>query len=618
MRYRKQWSGVAGAVGVTVFINLALSGAGGQTFPHPSADAARVDRLLGQMTLEEKVALIRGAVEPASTYQGQAGYLAGVPRLHIPSLRFADGPPGLLTRIPSQAETATMGLAATFSVRDAEENGHVIGRDARALGIDVVLQPFINMDRDLTFGRGFNTFGEDPYLTGQIGAAEVRGVQEQDVMAMAKHFVGYDSSRYNTLIDQQTLHEVYVAPFAAVVKAGVAAIMCSYNKINGYWACDNADALKTILKGELGFQGFVTSDWGAVHSVDSINQGLDMEMPGVTRPERESSAGRPNFFVLDPKEVSPASPRRMTGEDEAPSGQSDTIPEEISADRGVEPVPWSGDGSSLYAALRDGSVSEATITAAARRVLWEMDRFGYLDGSQKHTVTMQPVEANAAIIEKTAEDAAVLLRNAHHTLPLKPADLASLALIGPTAGQVDAIGMFGERSGGLPERQVGPLAALRKLAPAASIVYAVDDDMTGIPVPAADLSHGGKPGLLRTSKDGSESFDAELNFTRSNGRALAPNSTTTWTGNLSVPADGDYWLYLQVLGARGWLSVDGHPVGRTGARPGGVHGDTQKAAQDNIMPATDGLDNVRRSVWLTRGSHGLSPRTVPETQPRSG
>ena len=82
-----------------------------------------------------------------------AGYLAGVPRLHIPSLRFADGPPGLLTRVPSQAETATMGVAATFSVADAEANGRVIGKDARALGIDVCLQPFINIDRDITFGR---------------------------------------------------------------------------------------------------------------------------------------------------------------------------------------------------------------------------------------------------------------------------------------------------------------------------------------------------------------------------------------------------------------------------------------------------------------------------------
>ncbi len=133
-----------------------------QAVPKEQANEARIERLLGQMTLEEKMQLILGEVEPAGTNQGQAGYLPGVPRLGIPSLRFADGPPGLLTRVPAQAETATMGVAATFSLEDAYDNGVVIGREARSLGIDVVLQPFINMDRDLTFARGYNTFGEIP------------------------------------------------------------------------------------------------------------------------------------------------------------------------------------------------------------------------------------------------------------------------------------------------------------------------------------------------------------------------------------------------------------------------------------------------------------------------
>src|ERR1700684_3624807 len=156
-----------------------------QAVPAEKADEARIDRLLQQMTLEEKMDLIRGAIEDPSGYQGQAGYLPGVVRLHVPSLRFADGPPGVLTRVPAQAETATMGVAATFSIKDAEANGVVIGRQARSLGIDVVLQPFINIDRDITFDRGYNTFGEDPLLTGAMGAAEIHGIQSQDVMAQA-------------------------------------------------------------------------------------------------------------------------------------------------------------------------------------------------------------------------------------------------------------------------------------------------------------------------------------------------------------------------------------------------------------------------------------------------
>ena len=135
--------------------------------PPETRDDARVDRLLAQMTLEEKIAVIRGSQEAAATNQGQAGYLAGVPRLGIPSMRFADGPPGILTRLPSAAPTATMGLAATFSREDARQNGVVIGLEAQRLGIDVALEPFINMLRDISFSRGWNTFGEDPPLTSQ-------------------------------------------------------------------------------------------------------------------------------------------------------------------------------------------------------------------------------------------------------------------------------------------------------------------------------------------------------------------------------------------------------------------------------------------------------------------
>ena len=240
----------------------------------------RVDNLLSQMTLAEKISLIHGTHEDPSTYQGQAGYLAGIPRLGIPALRFADGPPGVLTRHPSQAETATMGVAATFSRQTAQENGIVIGREDRALGIDVSLQPFVNIDRDLQFSRGYNSFGEDPFLTGEIGAAEIKGIQSQQVMAQVKHFVGYDSNGSNIFIDDQALHEVYVAPFDAAIQAGVSSIMCSYNRINGPYACGSDATITKILRDEIGFKGFITSDWGAVHSAHFINAGLDMEMPG--------------------------------------------------------------------------------------------------------------------------------------------------------------------------------------------------------------------------------------------------------------------------------------------------------------------------------------------------
>ena len=601
MRVRVRVLGLMALVGGCTGFSMA------QSVPAEQANEARVDKLLSQMTLEEKMNLIRGGVEDPAVYQGQAGFLPGVPRLGVPGLRFADGPPGVLTRVPAQAETATMGVAATFSVADAEANGAVIGREARSLGIDVVLQPFINIDRDITFARGYNTFGEDPMLTGAMGAAEIRGAQAQGVMAQAKHYVGYDTDSYHVFIDQQTLHEVYVAPFAEAVKAGVSSVMCSYNRLNGPFACGNADTLKTILKGEINFKGFVTSDWGAVHSVSFINEGLDMEMPGTAPPDSPFAAMMHTFFETGPK--SSAMPTKMN-EAVLAGMLGGSIPEEPTAG-GMDfaAFPRDKDTAVMRDALADGSVKEATVTAAARRVLYEIDRFGYLDGKQKHDVTAQDIVANAAVIRKTAADAAVLLKN-EDVLPLKRA--ATIAMIGPGAGQVAAIGTFGERSGGLTDRQVGPFDAFKKLSPGAQVTFAVDDDMTGVPVEAAHLSHDGKPGLLRTSGNAT-SVDAELNFTKGNRQALPANGDVTWTGTLTVPKAGSYWLYLQVLGARGILSVDGKDLARTGATKGTVHGDIQHATQDNGFPTTDGLDNVRRAVELAAGAHTIEVKATGDT-----
>jgi beta-glucosidase len=601
----------AQAVATVLFLALLHTISLAQAVPAEKANDARVDALLKQLTLEEKMDLIRGGIEDPSVYQGQAGYLPGVPRLHIPSLRFADGPPGLLTRVPAQAESATMTVAATFSVKDAEANGVVIGREARSLGIDVCLQPFINIDRDITFSRGYNTFGEDPLLTGAMGVAEIRGIQSQDVMSQAKHYVAYDSNSYNVVVDPQTLHEVYIAPFDEAVRAGVSSIMCSYNRVNGPFACGNSDTLKTILKGELGFKGFVTSDWGGVHSVLFINQGLDMEMPGTISADNPLAALMHTFFQTAPASTAPPSELDQALLAGILGG---TIPEEPKQPMmDISKFPRDNDMKVMRDALKNGSVNEATITAAARRVLYEMDRFGYLDGKQKHSVTAQDVEANAAVIRKTAVDAAVLLKNDGGILPLKPEDLKALALIGPGAGQVDAIGTFGERSGGLTERQVGPLAALQKEDPNARITFAVDDDMTGSPIPASLLSHDGKPGLLRSDASGHTTVDAQLDFTHSNGKSLPPNGTQKWSGSLTAPSDGDYWIYLQALGARASLQIDGKKIGRTGALKGTVHGDIQQAAQDNAFPATDGLDNVRRAVHFTAGAHSIVVESSGDT-----
>jgi len=582
-----------------------------QSVPPVTGDE-RVDKLLSQMTLEEKLELIHGTQEDPKVYQGQAGYLGGIPRLGIPGMRFADGPPGVLTRHPSQAETATMGVAATFSRKTAEANGVVIGREDRALGIDVSLQPFVNIDRDMEYGRGYNTFGEDPFLTGEIGAAEIKGIQSQHVMAQVKHFVGYDSDGSSTWIDDQTLHEVYVAPFDAAIRAGVASIMCSYNLLNGTYACGNQSTMTKILRQEIGFKGFVTSDWGATHAVKFIRAGLDMEMPGEPPPGADSSS-LPSFFDAQP--IPPPAPATKKTDEGDLGGDmfGGYIPE--------EPRPGPDDNydsgvnlprEKIVAALKDGTVSEVDVNRAAGHVLYEMVRFGYLDGLSKHEVTAQSVQENATVIEKTGEESAVLLKNDDHALPLKAADLDSVVLIGPTAAQIDAIGINGERSVGLPERQIGPLDALRKISGNANIRFAVDDDMTGSTIPANAFSHNGMPGLLRSGA-GADTVDAQIDFTVANGKALPPNSSVVWKGQFTAPHAGEYWIYLQAMGTNAIIKLDGKGLCGTGAAQGGVHGDILQANQDNAIPTTDRLDNVRRPVDLTAGPHEIEISTSPDS-----
>jgi len=563
------------------------------------------------MTLEEKMALIRGASEDPVTNQGQAGYLAGVPRLGIPPIRMSDGPPGVLTRLPSQAETATMGLAATFSVKTAQDNGVVIGREAQSLGIDVVLEPFINIDRDITFERGYNTYGEDPVLTGAMGAALIRGIQSQGVMSQAKHYVAYDSDASNIFVDPQALREIYVAPFVEAVNAGVSSIMCSYNKVNGTYACGNKETLVDILRNQAGFKGFLTSDWGATHAASFINNGLDMEMPGPGPKDSPMSGFFFSFFTTEKPQPPPAGMPDMAMFE----GFFSTLPEEPRP----KPVDFGAMGFgkdprvNFWNLLQSGELKQETITRAAGRVLYMMDKFSYLDHPPDHQIHEHATEANARIIQKTAEQAAVLLKNEGNILPLKAADLASLAMIGPGAGQVVAIGTAGERSIGFPWRQIGPYDAMKKFVPDAKIRFAVDDDMTGVPIPATAFSHEGKAGLLRTEKSGATNVDLILDFTKKSGSPLAPNAEAIWTGTLTVPSAGSYWICLQLLGAAGSVSIDGKRVAGANGMRGGVHGDTVLGGKDGLMPTSDGLDNLRRAVELNAGAHTVSVSAEGDT-----
>ena len=253
--------------------------------------------LIAQMTPTEEIGMVHGEGDPPNSPAaqancaasavgcvGEAGWIPGVARLGIPPLRLTDGPAGIRLAHVETAMPAPVGLAATFSRDDANLYGKTVGDAGRATDQDVWLAPMINEVNYVTGGRNFETLGEDPFLAGQLVAPEVKGVQGEGMIAMIKHFIenDFENGRTSTsvTIDEQTLHETELQAFESGINAGAGAVMCSYNRINDVYGCANSHTLQDILKGQLGFTGFVTSDWGATHHMADLLHGLDMEQPG--------------------------------------------------------------------------------------------------------------------------------------------------------------------------------------------------------------------------------------------------------------------------------------------------------------------------------------------------
>ncbi|KAG5977677.1 hypothetical protein E4U55_006620 [Claviceps digitariae] len=253
---------------------------------------------VSQMTLAEKVNLTTGTGWMSDVCVGNVG---AIPRLGLRSLCMQDGPLGIRLSDYNSAFPAGLTAGATWSERLWTERGRALGAENKAKGIDVSLSPVSGpLGRAPTGGRNAEGYGTDSYLQGKGLANTVVGIQEAGVVACAKHFianeqehfrqadeaVGYGfeiSEAISSNIDDKTMHEEYVWPFADAVKAGLGSVMCSYNQVNNSYSCQNSKLLNGILKDELGFQGFVMSDWQAQHTgVASAVAGLDMSMPGDT------------------------------------------------------------------------------------------------------------------------------------------------------------------------------------------------------------------------------------------------------------------------------------------------------------------------------------------------
>ncbi|MGW5399781.1 beta-glucosidase [Streptomyces sp. NPDC003952] len=407
------------------------SGSGAPPAAAPAAGGtARVDALLDQLTLEEKTVLLHGGPDPEPL--GQAGYVPGIARLGIPALRLADGPAGVRVARPATALPAPVLLASAFDPALARAYGRVIGREGRALGIDVLLSPMANLIRTPYAGRNFETFSEDPKLTADLVAEVVRGIQDEGLIAAVKHFALNNQEKGRDTVDviaaERTLHETELRGFEAAVAAGAGAVMGAYNKVNGVYACENKPLLDGLLRGRWGFDGWVMSDWNAAHStVASIGAGLDMEMPGGTHY-----------------------------------------------------------GAPLREAVRGGSVHEDTVDLAVRRILTTMDRFGLLAGHPAARPA-RDAAAGARTARQIATAGAVLLRNERATLPLTGPAARSVAVIGPT-GRTPFTGGGGSAHVAA-DRAAAPLDEIRRRAGAgATVGYALGEDLYGRPLPAALLA----------------------------------------------------------------------------------------------------------------------------------
>jgi beta-glucosidase len=385
------------AVAIALLLGLAVLSVMSQT----TASEKRVEDILGRMTLEEKIDFIGGT-------QGYS--VRGDSSLGIPQLLTADGPVGVRGKSPSTAYPASICLAASWDTAMAARVGAGIGMEARSKNTAIMLGPAMNMHRAPMCGRNFEYLGEDPFLAGKIAASYILGLQRQGVMATAKHYLGndqeYDRNNVSSDMDERTLREIYLPAFKAAVTEGkVAAVMTSYNLVNGVHASQNDFIINKILKDEWKFDGFVMSDWGSINDVvRSTNGGLDLEMP----------SGR--FMCRD----------------------------------------------SLLPAIQSGKVLQSTIDDKVRRILRQEGRFGLLGRPDVSKVA----SLDSAFTRSAALDAArggtVLLKNDGGMLPLDPKKIRSIAVIGPNAHP--AVTGGGGSSSVMPAHSLSLFEALQRVA----------------------------------------------------------------------------------------------------------------------------------------------------------
>ncbi len=335
---------------------------------------------LSELTLEEKASLCLGS---------DFWHTAPVERLGIPRIMVSDGPHGLRAQLeeadhvgiggsaPATCFPTASALGSSWNPELFRTVGEALGREAKKLGVSVVLGPGINMKRSPLCGRNFEYVSEDPWLAGELATAMVHGIQSQGIGTSLKHYAANnqedDRLRVSAEVDERTLREIYLPAFERVVKLSQPwTVMCAYNKVNGIYCSEHHWLLTEVLREEWGFEGLVVSDWGAVHDrVAALKGGLDLEMP-------------PNLGVSD---------------------------------------------AAIVAAVRDGSLYESILDDSVSRVLHLVDRS---QPALREDASFDP-DDHHALARRAAHESAVLLKNDGDVLPLEPVPGSMVAVIGEFA-----------------------------------------------------------------------------------------------------------------------------------------------------------------------------------------
>lgn len=495
--------------------------------------SARVEQLLATMDLDEKASLTAGA----DMWHGH-----GVERLDLVALKVCDGPVGArgASWVGTTSACAPCGtaLGATWDPELLREVGQVLGEETRSKSSDILLAPTVNLHRNPLAGRNFECFSEDPHLTSVAAVAIIEGLQATGVGACVKHLVANDSEferhTISSEVTERALRELYLAPFeAAVVDAHAVSVMSAYNRLNGTHCAQHRWLLTDVLRDEWGFDGIVISDWWGTKGDESLDAGLDLEMPG---------------------------------------------PPTHSGPRTAERV-------------RAGELPEEVLDATVRRLLGTMERLGVLDLTERPEERSEDLPEHREVLRRAARESIVLLRNetvdGTPVLPLDPTTLRRIAVIGPNADIPAALG--GGSAAVNPHHVVTVLDGLREsLGDRVEIVHEIGVGSSGTTPPLdrrrcrpADPRHGEQG--LTIDYFGNRELAGDVVAT-----AHVPSPRLVWLGNqpaegvstgdfsfrlrgtFTADAAGEHTFSLIAGGAGARLTVDGVTVldNFTDRRPG--------------------------------------------------